>query len=115
LALAQMFQDNSGRRSYDSQPSMSQTFVSLIPSGYPLTGFERVRLLDKWFDPVFRLGYSRSDTTVMHRKDDFSDHMTLGEALMRFGGPGEGIAFRDRNPELRGQHRRVQSLEFANA
>ena len=59
--------------------------------------------------------HARSDITVMHRKDDFSDHMALGEALMRHGGPGEGIAFGDWNPELGGEHRRVQALEFANA
>jgi hypothetical protein len=102
-----------------------KTFVRLIASGYLLTGFDRVRLLDKRLDPVFpprslAIRYagwerSRSDTTVMHRKDDFSDHMTLGEALMRLGGPGEGIAFRDWNPEPGGLHRRVEALEFANA
>jgi hypothetical protein len=51
----------------------------------------------------------------MHRKDDFSDHMTLGEALMRLKGPGEGITFGDRNLEPGGLHRHVEALEFANA
>ena len=51
----------------------------------------------------------------MRSKDYFSDHMTLGEALMRLGGPGEGIAFGDRNPEPGGLHRHVEALEFANA
>jgi hypothetical protein len=82
--------------------------MRLIVSGYLLTASDRVRLLDKRLDP--RSSYldhsrsdmpvadqSRSDTTVMHRKDDFSDHTTLGEALMRLGGPGEGITFGDRN------------------
>ena len=59
--------------------------------------------------------HSRSDATFMHRKDDFSDRMTCGEALMRLGGPGEGIAFGDWNPEPGGLHRRVEALEFANA
>src|SRR3979411_1318019 len=63
----------------------------------------------------------RSDMTrdywlrVMHRKDDFSDHMTLGEALVRLVSSGEGIAFRDRNFEPRGLHRGVEALEFANS
>ena len=30
-----------------------KTFVRLIASGYLLTGFDRVRLLDKRLDPVF--------------------------------------------------------------
>jgi len=51
----------------------------------------------------------------MHRKNDLSDHMTLGEALMRLVSPGEGIAFCDRNFEPRGLHRRVEALEFANS
>src|ERR1700716_4012946 len=60
----------------------------------------------------------RSDMTrdyrlrVMHRKDDFSDHMTLSEALMRLVSLGEGIAFGDRNFEPRGLHRRGEALEF---
>src|SRR5258708_26085593 len=52
---------------------------------------------------------------VVHRKDDFTDHMTLGEALVRLTGLGERIAFGDWNPELRSLHRRVEALEFANA
>ena len=52
---------------------------------------------------------------VMHRKDDCSDHMTLGKALMRLGGPGKGITFGDWNPEPGGLDRRIQALEFANA
>ena len=105
--------------------SLHKTFVRLIAGGYLLTGFDPVRLLGKRLDPVFRLGRSRwdmpvadhlrSDTTIMHCKDDFSDHMTLGEALMRLGRPGEGIAFGDRNPEPGGLHRRVEAVEFANA
>jgi hypothetical protein len=82
--------------------------MRLIVSGYLLTASDRVRLLDKAARPrSFHLDHSRSDTpiadhsrldtTVMHRKDDFSDHTTVGEALMRFGGPGEGITFGDRN------------------
>src|SRR3979490_1086245 len=51
----------------------------------------------------------------MHREDDFSDHMTLGEVLMRLTGLGERIAFRDRNLELRPMHRLVEALEFANS
>jgi hypothetical protein len=51
----------------------------------------------------------------MHRKDDFSKHMPLGEALMRLGGMGEGVAFRDRDFEPRGLHSRIEALEFANA
>jgi len=51
----------------------------------------------------------------MHCKDDFSDHMALGEALMRLVSPGEGIAFRDWNLELRGLHRRVEAFEFADS
>src|SRR5260370_31005735 len=51
----------------------------------------------------------------MHRKDDFTYHMTLGEALVRLTGLGERIAFGDWNPELRSLHRRVEALEFANA
>ena len=98
-----------------------KTFVRLIASGYLLTGFD----LDKRRDPVFpprslAIRYAgweraRSDTAVMHRKDDFSDHMALGEALMRLVGPGEGIAFRNWNLELRGLHCRVQALEFSNS
>jgi hypothetical protein len=105
------------------QPAFIVTkhFVRLIASRYLLTGFD----LDKRLDPVFpprslAMGmpvadHSRSDTTIMHCKDDFSDHMTLGEALMRLGGPGEGIAFGDGNPEPGGLHCRVEALEFANA
>jgi len=105
--------------------SLHKTFVRLIASGYLLIGFDPDRLLGKRLDPVFPprhprwdmpvADHSRSDTTIMHCKDDFSDHMTLREALMRLGGPGEGIAFGDRNPELGGLHRRVEAVEFANA
>ena len=51
----------------------------------------------------------------MHRQDDFSDHMTVGEAVMRLGGPRQGITFGDRNLEPGGLHRHVEALEFANA
>src|ERR1700738_891196 len=51
----------------------------------------------------------------MHRKDYFSNDMTLGQPLMRLVSAGKGIAFRDRNLELCGLHRRVEALEFANA
>src|SRR3981189_764608 len=63
----------------------------------------------------------RSDMTrdywlrVMHRKDHFSDYMTLGEGPARPVNSGEGIAFRDRNFEPRGLHRGVEALEFANS
>jgi hypothetical protein len=80
VALAEMFQDNSGRRSYDSQPSQKQ-FMRPIVRGYLPTGSDRGGLLDKRPDPV--ADHSRSDATIMHCKDNFSDHMTLGEALMR--------------------------------
>ena len=51
----------------------------------------------------------------MHRKDDLSDHVTFGEALVRLISLCERIAFRDRNFESRGLHRRVEALEFANS
>src|ERR1700692_4687880 len=57
---------------------------------------------------------SRSDRFV-HREDDFSDHVTLGEPFVCLGSPGEGIAFGDWNLELPGLPRRVEPLEFANA
>jgi hypothetical protein len=50
----------------------------------------------------------------MHRKDNFSDHVPFGEALIRLVSPGEGVAFRDRNLEPRGLHRRGEALEFPN-
>src|ERR1700681_2231010 len=43
-----------------------------------------------------------------------SEHVTLGEALMRLVGPGEGITFGDRNFELCCLHRGVEALEFAD-
>jgi hypothetical protein len=95
--------------------SLHKTFVRLIASGYLLTGFYPVRLLGKRLDPVFPPRHSRSGTTIMHSKDEFSDHMTLGEALMRLGGPGKGITFGEGNPELGGLDRRIQALEFATA
>ena len=52
---------------------------------------------------------------VMHRKDNLSEHVTLGEALVRLAGPGEGITFGDRNFELCCLHRGVETLEFSNA
>jgi hypothetical protein len=41
--------------------------------------------------------------------------MALGESLVRLVGLGEGVAFRDWNLELRGLHRRVEALEFADS
>jgi hypothetical protein len=41
--------------------------------------------------------------------------MTLGEALMRLGGPGEGITFGDGNLEPGGLHRHVEALEFSRS
>src|SRR5258705_8753454 len=52
---------------------------------------------------------------VVDRKHDFTDHVTLGEALVRLTGLDERIAFGDWNLELRSLHRRVEALEFANA
>src|SRR6202043_2232391 len=98
--------------------------MRLIASRYFLAGSGRLGPIERRLDPVLPPGRatrsarwerSRSDTTVMHRKDDFSDHVALGEALMRLVGPGEGIAFRNWNLELRGLHCRVQALEFSNA
>src|ERR1700681_1235996 len=62
----------------------------------------------------FRSGVLRwsASLATMHRKDDFADHMTLGEALMRLVSPGEGIAFGNRNSKPRGLHRSVEALEF---
>src|SRR5712671_3886417 len=64
-----------------------------------------------------RLADSRLDQIllVVHRKDNFTDHMTPCEALVRLTGLDERIAFGDRNLELRGLYRRVETLEFANA
>src|SRR6202051_588592 len=50
----------------------------------------------------------------MYRKDNLSEHVTLGEALVRLVGPGEGITFDDRNFELCCLHRGVEALEFAD-
>src|SRR6476646_3572523 len=52
---------------------------------------------------------------AVHRKDDLSDHMTLGEAFMRLAGVGQSITFRDRNLELRRLHRCTEALKFADA
>jgi hypothetical protein len=57
LALAEMFQDNSGRRSYDREPS--QNIHALIVRGYLPTGCHRVRLLDKPPDPGLRASATR--------------------------------------------------------
>jgi hypothetical protein len=85
LALAEIFQDNSGRRSYDSQPLLLQNVRApdrqRIPSdrlrsrraarpGLPAS----VTREAIW--PI--VDRSRSDNTIMHCKDDFSDHMTIG-------------------------------------
>src|SRR6202140_3942965 len=64
---------------------------------------------------VFDRDRSRSDTAVVHRKDEFADHMPLGEALVRLVSAGERIALRDGNFQPRGLHRRVEALVFANA
>jgi hypothetical protein len=66
-------------------------------------------------DRVFRYGSLVIRTTVMYRKDNFTHHMTLCEALMRLGRPGERIRFGDRNLKLGGMHCHVEALEFANA
>ena len=70
LALAEMFQDNSGRRSCDSQPSLSQNIRGPVARGYLLTGFD----LDKRLDPVFPLrslaiGYANCGSLAIRHYD----------------------------------------------
>src|SRR5258708_7171637 len=64
-----------------------------------------------------RLADSRRDLIllVVDRKHDFTDHVTLCEALVRLTGLDERIAFGDWNLELRGVHRCVEAIEFANS
>ena len=68
-----------------------------------LVGFNRAGPLDSKRHSLIKkirlaCGSTRLNPTlgIMHRKDNFSDHMLFGEALMRLVSPGEGIAFRDR-------------------
>jgi hypothetical protein len=56
-----------------------------------------------------------SDTAVMHRKDDFSDHMTLCKPLVSLVGLGDRIALRDWNLEFCRLHRGVEALEFVDS
>ena len=48
-------------------------------------------------------------------EDDLSEHLPLGETLMRPVRTIEGIDFGDRSLESRRLYGRVEALEFANA
>ena len=86
-----------------------KTFTHPIGGQWLLLGLDRVRCR-------FPSGIaSHQRLLAMYGEDNFSDHVTFGEPLVRLAGLGEGIAFRDWNFEPCGLHRLVQVLEFANS
>src|ERR1700730_6499679 len=80
LALAEMFEDSSGRSSCNSRAPDRQRMPSDRPqsrssSEKPPDSVFPTRSLDIGYTAA---DHSRSDTSVLRSKNDFSDHTTLG-------------------------------------